>query len=245
LCLMRGAESGIPTVLIPMPLAGATAPITLGGTVVQHTAENLSGVVISQLTNRGAPIIWGASPVAFDMHWGTTPLAAIETTMMNMACSQVGKYLGMPTELTVSSDAKCPDSQAGPEMGMGIILSSLSGANLISGIGLLNFEKAQSLERLVIDSETCGMARRLVQGITPRGERLAEDLFTDGLYEGKHFLLSPTTMKWFREEFFYPGPVISREDDQTWMEKGATTAEQRAKEEVKRILMTHVRLYSG
>jgi len=46
-------------------------------------------------------------------------------------------------------------------------------------------------------------------------------------------------MKWFREEFLYSGPVLSREDDQTWMEKGATTAEQRAKEEVKRILATH------
>jgi len=122
---------------------------------------------------------------------------------------------------------------------MGIILASLSQANIISGAGMLNFETAQSLEKLVIDNEICGMARRLVRGITPRGERLAEDLFTEGLYEGDHFLLSPTTMKWFREEFFYPGPVISREKDQVWMEKGATTAEQRAKEEVKRILATH------
>ncbi|MBA7630230.1 Glycine betaine methyltransferase [subsurface metagenome] len=122
---------------------------------------------------------------------------------------------------------------------MGTILASLSGANVISGQGMLNFENAQSLEKMVIDNEICGMARRLARGITPRGERLAEDLFTEGLYEGDHFLLSPATLKWFREEFFYPGPVISREKDQVWKDKGATTAAQRAKEEVKRILATH------
>ena len=237
--LIRAAENWMPVILIPMPLSGATAPVTIAGCVVQHAAENLTGVVIGQLTNRGLPIIWGASPVLFDMHWGTTPLGALETAMMNMACNEVGKYLGMPTEVTAGCDAKCPDSQAGLEMGMGTILNSLSGANLVAGQGMLNFENAQSLEKMVIDNEICGMARRLVLGITPRGERLAEDLFTEGLYGGDHFLLSPATVKWFKEEFSYPGSVISREKDQTWTEKGATTAEQRAKEEVKKILATH------
>jgi trimethylamine--corrinoid protein Co-methyltransferase len=237
--LIRGAENGLPVILIPMPLSGATAPVTIGGCVVQHAAENLTGVVISQLVNRGLPVIWGGSPVVFDMHWGTTPLGALETVMMNIACNEVGKYLGMPTGVTVGCDAKRPDSQSGLEMGMGTILASLSGANVISGQGMLNFENTQSLEKMVIDNEICGMARRLVRGITPRGERLAEDLFNEGLYEGDHFLLSPVTMKWFREEFFYPGLVISRKKDQVWIEKGATTAEQRATEEVKRILATH------
>jgi len=238
--LIRCGQNGVPVVLTPMPLTGTTGPITMGGSIVQATAESLSGVVINQLAGRGAPIIWGGSPITFDMHWLTTSFSAIESIMMSMAFSGVGKYLGIPTRTYAGcSDAKCPDSQAGLETGIGTILPALAGINLIINSGMLNFESAQSLEKMVIDNEICGMARRLVQGITPRGERLAEDLFTEGLYEGKHFLLSPTTMKWFRQEFIYPGPVISREDDQVWMEKGATTAEQRAKEEVKRILATH------
>jgi len=238
--LIRCAENGIPYTLISMPLTGSAAPITIGGSLVQHAAETLSGVVISQLTSRGAPITWGGSPAAFDMRFGTTPMGAIETMMIDIAYNEIGKYLGMPTQAYIGlSDAKCPDSQAGLETGIGAVLAALAGINIITGPGMLNFETTQSLEKLVIDNEICGMARRLVQGITPRGEPLAEDLFTEGLYEGKHFLLSPATMKWFRQEFFYPGPVISREDDQVWMEKGSTTAEQRAKEEVKRILATH------
>ncbi len=238
--LQRCAQNGIPVVITPMPLTGATSPITMGGSIVQATAEGLSGVVISQLASQGAPLIWAGGPLAFDMRWGTTPFSAIESMMMGMACSEVGKYLGLPTRTYMGcSDAKRPDSQAGLETGIGTILAALAGINLIINSGMLNFESAQSLEKLVIDNEICGMARRLAQGITPRGERLAEDLFTEGLYEGNHFLLSPATMKWLRVEFSYPGPVISREDDQTWMEKGSTTAEQRAKEEVKRILATH------
>ncbi len=238
--LIRCAENGIPAVITPMPLTGTTGPITMGGSIVQATAEHLSGIVISQFVSRGAPIVWGTGPIAFDMRCGTTPFSAIESIMMSMACCEVGKYLGIPTRTYAGcSDAKCPDSQAGLETGIGTILPALAGINLIINSGMLNFESAQSLEKLVIDNEICGMARRLVQGITPRGEPLAEDLFTEGLYEGKHFLLSPATMKWFSEEYFYPGPVINREDDQTWMEKGATTAEHRAKEEVNRILATH------
>ena len=68
---------------------------------------------------------------------------------------------------------------------------------------------------------------------------MAEDLLTEGLYEGKHFLLSSATMKWFKEEHYYPGPVINREVEEVWEERGSTTAEQRAKEEVKRILAIH------
>jgi len=238
--LIMAAKNWIPPVLISMPLTGSTAPITLGGSLVQHTAESLSGVVISQLASQGSPIIWGGSPTAFDMRYGTTPIGAIETMMIDVAYSEIGKYLGIPTEAFIGiSDAKYPDYQAGMETGIGAIIGALGGINLITGAGMMNFETTQCLEKLVIDNEICGMARRLVKGITPRGERLAEDLFTAGLYEGKHFLLSPITMKWLREEFFYPGPVISREDEQAWRQKGATTSLERAKAEVKRILATH------
>ena len=238
--LTRLAKIGIPVLVTPVTAMGATAPITIVGDVIQHTAENLSGVVMAQLVNPGAPVIFGGAPTAFDMRYGTTPLGAVETMMLNIGLDQVGKYLKMPTEGYIgASDAKRPDSQSGLEAGIGLVLGALAGANLITGVGMLDLETTTSLEKLVIDNEICGMAYRLVRGVTPRGKRLAEDLFTEGVFEGKHFLTSPTTLKWFKEEISYPGPVISREDDQVWMKKGATTAEQRAKEVVKKILATH------
>ncbi len=76
-----------------MPLAGAAAPVTLLGSVVQHAAESLSGIAIHQLANPGAPIVWGGAPAIFDMRHGTTPMGAIETAMIDAAYAQVGKSL--------------------------------------------------------------------------------------------------------------------------------------------------------
>ena len=62
------------------------------------------------------------------------------------------------------SDSKLLDSQAGFETGMGAIIAALSGINVISGPGMLDFESCQSLEKIVVDNEICGMALRLVMG---------------------------------------------------------------------------------
>jgi len=79
------ARAGIPSELVSMPLAGATSPVTLAAAVVQHTAENMSGVTICQLAQEGAPIVWGGSPAAFDMRQGTTPMGAVGTWMIDCA----------------------------------------------------------------------------------------------------------------------------------------------------------------
>ena len=101
-----------------MPLTGFVSPVTLVGSVVQHAAETLSGVVLSQLAAPGAPMLWGGSPAVFDIRYETTPMGAIETMMIDCGCNEVGKYLGLPTQAYISlSDAKLLDAQAGMETG--------------------------------------------------------------------------------------------------------------------------------
>ena len=110
-----------------MPLSGFMAPVTLVGTLVQHTAETLSGVVISQLVRPGAPVLYGGSPAIFDVRYETTPMGAIETMMIDCAYSEIGKHLGLPTQAYIAlSDAKQLDAQAGLETGMGATLAALS-----------------------------------------------------------------------------------------------------------------------
>jgi len=66
------ARAGVPAQMVSMPLAGAAAPVTLLGSVVQHAAECISGITIHQLARPGAPIVWGGAPAIFDMRRGTT-----------------------------------------------------------------------------------------------------------------------------------------------------------------------------
>jgi trimethylamine--corrinoid protein Co-methyltransferase len=136
------------------------------------------------------------------------------------------------------SDAKILDYQSGLESAVGAILAALSGINVISGPGMLDFESCQSLEKLVLDNEICGMAYRLIQGIGFRDEVLALNLLKEASSE-KHFLTSPHTLKWFKKEAFFPSEVIDRSSLGDWEKSGKKTAGERAKEKVKKILSTH------
>ena len=237
--LIDAAKAEIPAELVSMPLTGATAPVTLAGSLVQLTAENLSGIVIHQLANPGSPIIFGGSPAAFDMRKGTTPMGAVETMMINAAYVQIGKHLGLPTHSYMGlSDAKIVDGQAGLETGMGALIAALAGANVISGPGMLNFESCQSLEKLVLDNEICGMALRMVRGVEARGDRLGGNLYGD-IYDGQHFLTSEETLRWFREEMYQAGTVIDRDMYDVWTSHGKKSAWDRAREEVDRILSAY------
>ncbi len=237
--LMACAESGIPAELVSMPLTGATAPVTILGALVQLTAENLSGVVIHQLTKPGAPIIFGGSPAAFDMRTGTTPMGAVETMMIDSAYAQIGRQLGMPTHAYMAlSDAKMLDAQAGFETGIGAALAALAGINVVSGPGMLDFESCQSLEKLVVDHEICGQVLRLRSGIFAHGEIFAADLYGD-IYEGDFFLTSPNTLKLFRKEFYFPDPVIERRNLQDWLISGADSLLHRAHKRVENLLSSH------
>jgi trimethylamine--corrinoid protein Co-methyltransferase len=51
------ARAWVPAEIISMALAGAASPVTLAGSVVQHAAECLSGIVIHQLAQPGAPVV--------------------------------------------------------------------------------------------------------------------------------------------------------------------------------------------
>jgi trimethylamine--corrinoid protein Co-methyltransferase len=209
------------------------------GAIVQHAAENLSGVTIHQLVNPGAPIIWGGSPAAFDMRTGTTPMGAIETMMIDCSYAQVGKHLGLPTHAYMGmSDAKIVDAQCGFESGIGATLAALTGINMVSGPGMLDFESCFSLEKLVVDAEIVGMAKRLIAGVVERETPLALDVIRQIGHAG-NFLTTPHTRQWFREELFIPSPVVDRDFRRNWEAKGSLDATERAHRRVEEIIGTY------
>ena len=204
------ARAGVPAEIVSMPLAGATAPVTLAGSVVQHAAECISGITIHQLAKPGAPIVWGGAPAIFDMRTGRTPMGAIETAMLDVACAEVGKYFGLPTHAyMVAGDGRLVDAQAEMESGMSATLGALAGINMISGAGMLDFLACHSIEKLVIDAEAIASAQRLIEGIEPRGDSLAIDMFAQTGLHGD-FLKLKETRALFRKEQHFPSAVVDR-----------------------------------
>jgi trimethylamine--corrinoid protein Co-methyltransferase len=235
------ARAGVPAEIVSMPLAGAASPVTLAGSVVQHAAECLSGITIHQLAQPGAPIVWGASPAIFDMRTGITPMGSVETAILNMACAQVGKSLGLPTHgYLLGSDSKLVDAQSGQESGIAAVLGVLGGINMISGAGMLDSLACQSAEKLVLDAETIAMAQRLLQGVQPRTDSLALDMFAKVGVHGD-FLKIPETRKLFRLEQHIPTRVIDRGSLGSWEQEGKKDAFARAKQRVHELLASYKR----
>ncbi|TFG16287.1 MAG: hypothetical protein EU530_11990 [Promethearchaeota archaeon] len=233
--LLDCAESMIPSEFISMPMSGASAPITLLGSITQHCAETLAGVVITQLGKKGAPILWGGSPAVMDMRAGTTPMGAVGTMMVNLGDVEMGKFLGLPTQAYMSlGDGKIPDAQAGFEVGMGATLAALAGVNMVAGPGMLNFESTQSIEKLIIDNEVVGMAKHLIRGINKYDPPFAADILLD--YNDNEELLShPTTLKLFKKELFIT-EIVDRSSKEMWIKKGSKSIRQRAKDKAVELL---------
>jgi trimethylamine--corrinoid protein Co-methyltransferase len=234
--LLDCAADSVPVEYVSMPLLGFMGPVTVVGSLVQHTAETLSGVVLSQLANPGTPVLYGGSPAAFDIRYETTPMGAMETQLIDCAYSEIGKHLGIPTQAYIGlSDAKALDAQAGLETSMGATLAALTGINSVSGPGMLDFERCISMEKLVVDNEICGLVQRMVRGIEPKDDFPARPHFEEMLREG-HLLISDHTMAHLGSEHHFPGPVIERANLPRWQEEGSTTLGERAHREVVRHL---------
>ncbi len=230
------ARAGVPAQMVSMPLAGAASPVTLLGSVVQHAAESLSGIAIHQLATPGAPIVWGGAPAIFDMRRGTTPMGAIETAMIDVSYAQVGKSLGLPTHgYLCASDAKRIDAQAGLESAATAMIGALGGINMISGAGMLDFLACHSVEKLVIDAEVIGMAKRLLQGVQVRTETLATAFFEGINFKGD-FLKQKATRQLFSQEQYLPSAVIDRDSHRGWLESGGLDTFARAKVRTKQLL---------
>ncbi len=238
--LIYCARFNIPAEIIPAPQMGATSPITLAGTLVQSNAEFLSGVVISQLTRPGAPVVYGGSPTTFDMKRLSSCLGTIENMMVACASAQVAKYYRVPSHAYLGlSDSKTLDSQSGIETSIGIILAVLAGINVVSGPGMLIFENCQSLEKLVIDNEICGMALRLADGIAMNSETFALEVINK-VGAGGHYLAEKHTRNWLEKEHFMPSDVIDRLTLEAEKKQGPKDLIYRARKTVDQTLKEHV-----
>jgi trimethylamine--corrinoid protein Co-methyltransferase len=235
-CLIGLARAGVPAQIVSMPLAGGAGPVALAGSVVQHAAECLAGIVIHQAAAPGAPIVWGGAPAILDMRIGATPMGAMETAMLDAANAAVGRSLGLPTHGYLgATDAKAVDAQAGMESATTALVGALAGIDLISGAGMLDSLRCQSAEKLVIDAEAIANALRLVRGIALPEGSLGLDAIREAGFAGR-FLELPETRRRFREEQHVPSAVVDRGSLRAWLDGGSHDMFARARSRVDALL---------
>ena len=233
------SKASLPAMLVPIPLAGGSSPVTLAGTFVQHTAENLGGLVVSQLFNPGAALLFGGGPGILEMRKGTASQAATEAVMLGSAIGAIGKRLGLPTATNIGrADSKCVDYQAGEESGIALTVMALAGINMIRGSGTLEYCDVVSMEKVLLDNEICGMAKRLARGIGISADTLAVELIKErGLgYSSEGYIGTEHTRKWFKSEILMPSEIIDRSTRREFEETGGKDASKRAEDRTENIL---------
>ncbi|MGQ9490339.1 MAG: trimethylamine methyltransferase family protein [Anaerolineae bacterium] len=234
--LLTWCRAGLPLALSSAPMAGSTSPVTLAGTLVQLNAEQLSGIVLTQLVRPGTPVLAGYIPGVADMRSGGYLGGGIEFGIMQAAAAQLAHFYRVPIYCSGGmTDAKIPDAQAGYEKMATFLLAALAGANYIHhAIGMINNMSAASLEQAVIDDEIVGMAMRALRGIEINEETLAVEAI-DRVGPGGHYLMDPLTLAFMRSEYFQPR-VSDRLNRTVWEEAGRQDTRRRAAVRVARLL---------
>ena len=165
--LLAWCSYGLPVALSAAPMAGSTSPVTLAGSLVQLNAEQLSGIVLTQLARPGTPALVGYIPGVADMRSGEYLGGTVEFGMMQAAAAQrAAHFYRVPIYCSGGmSDAKIPDAQAGYEKMATFLLAAMGGANYIHhAIGMVANMSAVSLEQAVIYDDIVGMALRVLRG---------------------------------------------------------------------------------
>lgn len=241
--VITGAEKGIPTIFTPCIMAGATAPATIAGVLVQGIAESLSGLVLSQCAGEGAAYIMGGVYTILDMGSTIFSYGAPEKDLMLACLTDIGHYLKLPIFGTNGcTDSNIIDEQAGMEAALSIAMTSLSGPNLNHDIGYCEYGTTSNLDLVVIANELVGMARRLTSGIPVNEKTLSLDEIENVSPKGRFKNIWET--EWDEDQDYIPKDIhanfksdlISRAAFDLWNSNGGKSLTERANERVRDII---------
>jgi trimethylamine--corrinoid protein Co-methyltransferase len=236
--LLICAEYGQPLAMSPEAIAGATAPATLAGLLVQENAGILAHITLAQIFRPGTPVLYGTVSTIANMRLGNVALGAVETGLITAASAQMARYYGLPCRsVGAATESKREDLQAGMERTSTLLQAVLAGVNFITCAGTLDGTMLESEPLLLLDDELCGAALRMARGIEVNDDTLALDLIRRVGYGG-NYIAETHTVEHYRTEHYIPRLAV-REPYETWEKNGGRLALDHARARVAEILARH------
>lgn len=236
--LLFAAANRVPVIYIASPMMGASAPATMAGCIAQASAESLSGLVIHQLVQRGAPFIYGADATIMDMREMIFSYGSPELQLMDAAFADLARHYGLPLFcIAGATDSKVLDAQAGAEMAFSLLVSALNGCNLIHDVGYLESGLCSSNESIVLADELIGYVRRFLAAYQITDVTLALDVIRDVGPSG-HFLQQPHTLDHYKDDVWRP-ELFNRQSYEGWSKAGGRPIADALRQRAKDILEKH------
>ena len=237
--MMECARFNIPVWLEPTNMMGATAPLSIAGALVEHTASSLAGLVLMQILNPGHPCVLSTASGGFNMQSGTYVASSPEAVLLHCATAQMAHFYGLPFQGGSGLDSCLPDAQAGYERMLQVAPMSLAGVNFIHlAFGMMDQLLTSSYEQAAIDNEILAAAFRLSEGIEVTQESIAIDQLK-GVGPGGQFLDHDYTLQNFRRLQWYPKLTTRVAWDEWQRRHEGRDMRQRANRVVREVLAQH------
>jgi len=229
------AKKGLPLLYIPLNAGGVNSPTTTAGCMASMNAGILLGIVLAQLVREGTPVAvpgWNGGPYNLKTMVGNYVLADEQGVPTEM-----GKYYNLPVfGLGGSTDAKVLDQQCGAEVALSLFTALLHGANIVHDVGFMDSGLQGSLQLIAIANDLIGWLRAATAGVVVNEETLALDV-VDELGPTGDYLSHAHTLKHFKEPYY--SKLADKGTYSQWVDRGATTMEERAAQQVDDILSSH------
>ncbi len=222
-------------VITPFTLAGAMAPASLAGALVQQNAEALAGLAFTQMVKPGAPVMYGGFTSNVDMKSGAPAFGTPEYTRAAMAGGQLARRYGIPYRSSNATAGNAVDAQAAYEAEMSLWGAVLGGANLVMhGAGWMEGGLVASFEKFVIDVEILQMMAEFLVPIKVDATEMALDAIAE-VGPGGHFFGAAHTLERYETAFY--APIVSNwQNFENWQLAGGMTADRRAEQVYKQVL---------
>ncbi|UCE90925.1 MAG: trimethylamine methyltransferase family protein [Methanobacteriota archaeon] len=198
------AKAGLPVVHLSMAISGSVSPVSLAGTVTLVNAENLAGIVISEISAPGAPVLYSSESGPMDMKTGVFLSGSTEGSLINAAGCQMAKRYGLPSQVGGIAASGCrPGFEVGYQKAISALIPAMAGADQVVGIGGIERSGCESLEQVVMDCELWRNVLRAWRGIDVNDATMAFDAIAR-VGPGGYFMKDPHTLRHFRSESLLP-----------------------------------------
>ncbi len=234
------ARRGVALSPLPCPTSGATAPMSLAGSLAQQNAEVLAVAVLAQLVRPGLPIIYCGRLAMMEPRTVHSVWGGVELGLASAATVQIGHRYGLPVNVYgFSTNAHTLDIQSGFERALNAVIPALAGADELSGVGEQDAGVTGSLAQMVCDNEIAASVRRLRRGFAVDERALAVDVIAEVMDGSHNFLDQLHTVRFLRAGELLTTQLAERRPWAAWDQSGRQGMADRAQAEAERILATH------
>ncbi|MCB1434322.1 MAG: trimethylamine methyltransferase family protein, partial [Alphaproteobacteria bacterium] len=211
----------------PFTLAGAMAPVTVAGALVEQNAEALAGMAFTQVVRKGAPVIYGGFTSNVDMKSGAPAFGTPEYMKAAIVGGQLARRYKVPFRTSNTCAANAVDAQAAYESVFSLWGVTMGGGNLVMhGAGWLEGGLVASFEKFVLDCDLIQMVSEFLQPLETTEDALGVEAIRE-VGPGGHFFGAQHTLARYTNAFY--SPIISDwRNNQQWLAAGRPEAWQRA-----------------